>query len=94
MEATEIRDRLTRLIQRCRVFEAIPAQRLHDAEDMVRHNEALIALENLCTHLDDADVDVPPDVLDEIRQLGGPLRLADTWWRMLTPEQRRLGPVS
>ena len=68
MEWQELRTQLIRLLERCRRLDALPAQRIDDALDLVRHDEGLIALENLCSNLDDALVEVPADIIDEIRR--------------------------
>ena len=88
MEWQELRTQLIRLLERCRRLDALPAQRIDDALDLVRHDEGLIALENLCSNLDDALVEVPADIIDEIRRLGSIVKLDDKYWRRLTPEQR------
>jgi hypothetical protein len=81
----EVSERTQAVIRRCRALGAIPNGRIDDTESLARAGEWGIAIENLCEQLYDAEVNVPADIVEEIRELATAMRLKERYWRMLMP---------
>jgi hypothetical protein len=82
MTIEEIEQRLLVLLDQCDGL-GLPADRLLDMKDLTRHGEPGIALENLCSNLDDYDIAVPPALLAGLRELGTAMRLDERYWTRL-----------
>jgi len=81
----EVLDRTQAVIRRCRALGAIPNDRIEGTESLARAGEWGIAIENLCEQLYDAEVNVPADIVDEIKELVAAMTLKERYWRMLRP---------
>ena len=82
MTIEEIEQRLLVLLDQCDGL-AVPAERLLDMKDLTRHREPGIALENLCSNLDDYDIALPPAIIAGLRELGTAMRLDENYWTRL-----------
>jgi hypothetical protein len=81
VDAASIERRLSELL-------ASLADRLQDLDlvhlqDLVRHGESGIALENLCTQLDEYDASITQLELAEIVALGSVMRIDPSYWKDL-----------
>jgi hypothetical protein len=82
MTLEEIDLRLLDLLAQCDHL-GIPADRVIDMKDLTRHGEPGIALENLCSELDEYDVAVPPALLAGLRERGTEMRIDESYWTRL-----------
>lgn len=62
---------------------ALPPQAIDSYRELVAVGEAQVALENLCTNLDDLDAEVPPDLNSEIQQACERVGVASHYWEAL-----------
>ena len=90
MTLEEIEQRLLVLLDQCDDL-GIPADRLLDMKDLTRHREPGIALENLCSELDEYDIAVPPALLAGLRELGTAMRIDEGYWTRLKTTDCRKG---
>jgi hypothetical protein len=84
MTIEQIEQRLLVLLDQCDGL-AVPAADLAEATDLTKHGEPGVALELLCTQLDEYDVPVPPALLAGLRELGTAMRIDESYWTRLKP---------
>lgn len=65
------------------VESVLPARVLESYRELIAVGEAQVALENLCTNLDDFDVELAPEVVADIRRACEHLGVASRYWERL-----------
>jgi len=84
MNAEEIENTLLAIID---CFEGqVPTERLQDMRELTTAGEPGIALENLCSNLDDYGVAITPDSLAKIREVGQAMGIGPDYWERLAVE--------
>ena len=58
----------------------LPAEQLQDMRSLVIAGEPGVALENLCTQIYEYDVEVAPEVLAKISEVGRAMGLDSKYW--------------
>ncbi len=84
MDLDEIEGRLITVLA---AFEQkLPQEQLDDMQDLARHREPGIALENLCSQIFEYDVATPMAVHDELAVLGRAMGISSDYWMRLRTE--------
>jgi len=81
MDLLEIERRLKALV--LRFTGNIEQKRIAMILEDIGYGEPGIALENYCTNLYDNEVNVPDDIIKELRTLGTAMRLDPDYWESL-----------
>ena len=81
MTGTTLEQEVIGVIQACRGL--IPDSQLDEMVDLANHAEWGIALENLCTQLDEHHAILDEVTLARIEQLGTRMKLAPDYWLRL-----------
>ncbi len=66
-----------------RVEAALPRDDIENVWEFIDVGEPGLALETLCTQLDEYDIAVPPEVLDQMRTIGHGMGLDASLWEGL-----------
>jgi hypothetical protein len=74
----EVEDRLVAVLKIAERW--LPREQLIEMGSLVRAGEPGVALENLCTQLEEYDVAVPRDVLRELREIASAMRMKISPW--------------
>lgn len=70
-----------RLVAVLKIAECwLPREQLIEMSSLVRAGEPGVALENLCTQLEEYDVAVPHEVLRELREIASAMRMKVSPW--------------
>jgi hypothetical protein len=78
MSSRSIEERLLAVLNNAKGW--LSEEQLADMEELVRAGEPGVALENLCTQLEEYDVAVPDAVVDELRGIAAGMGMRLSSW--------------